>query len=185
MSDPRPTRSSQPITTRGLGRHFTSPLKKRDKKRSRLSAPIPGNASKRRKLDEELEALLATPFEPKRPPPTITIVDASVSPIFREEEPLEGSSMELEDFPVLSDGEDASHSTTAQNTRTTCPTARSISTCAGWKALIPTIVDPFLKYTAATVRQPLVALGPFLTSCTSSCQEQKVTAVLCLFFDRK
>ena len=182
MTDPRPTRSSQPITTRGLGRHFTSPLKKRDKKKSRLSAPVPGNASKRRKLDDELEALLATPSEPKRPLPTIT---ASVSSILQEEEPLEAPPMELEDLSVLSDGEDASHSTTAQNTRTTRPTARSISTCAGWKALIPTIVDPFLKYTAATVRQPLVALGPCLSSCTSSCQEQKVTAVLCLFFDRK
>ena len=185
MTDPRPTRSSQPITTRGLGRHFTSPLKKRDKKKSRLSTPVPGNASKQWKLEDELEALLATPFEPKRPPPTITIVDASVFPILREEELLEGSPMELEDLPVLSDGEDASHSTTAQNTHTTHPTARSISVCAGWKALNPTIVNPFLKYTAATVRQPLVALGPYLSSCTSSCQEQKVTAVLCLFFDRE
>ena len=185
MSDPRPTRLSQPITTRGLGQHFTSPLKKHDKKKSWLSAPVPGNVSKWRKLNDELEALLATPFEHKRPPPTITIVDASVSPILREEEPLEGSPMEPEDLPILSDGEDASHSTTAQNTHTTRPTARSISACAGWKALIPTIVNPFLKYTAATVRQPLVALGPCLSSCTSSCQEQKVTAVLCLFFDRK
>ena len=185
MSDPRPTHSSQPITTRGLGRHFTSPLKKRDKNKSRLSAPVPGNVSKRRKLNDELEALLVTPFEPKRPPPTITIVDVDVPLILREEELLEETSLELEDFPALSDGEDASHSTTAQNTRTTHPTARSISVCVGWKALIPTIVDPFLKYMAATVRQPLVALGPCLSSCTSNCQEQKVTAVLCLFFDRK
>ena len=86
MSDPRPTHLSQPITTRGLGRHFTSSLKKHDKKKSRLATPVPGNASKWQKLDDELEALLATPSEPKRLLPTIT---ASVSSILQEEEPLE------------------------------------------------------------------------------------------------
>ncbi|KIM64704.1 hypothetical protein SCLCIDRAFT_114545 [Scleroderma citrinum Foug A] len=72
-----------------------------------------------------------------------------------------------------------------QRVRTICPTTRSIAACAGWKALIPTIIDPFLKYTAATLCHPLVPLGSCLSSCTSSCQDQKLTAVLCLFFDCK
>ncbi|KIM56688.1 hypothetical protein SCLCIDRAFT_29357 [Scleroderma citrinum Foug A] len=104
--------------------------------------------------------------------------------LFHPDEPLEVPPMELDDMIVMSDGEDVSHGSTAQHIRTICPTPRSIAACAGWKALIPTIIDPFLKYTAATLRQPLVALGSRLSSCTSSCQEQKLTAVLCLFFDR-
>ncbi|KIM50930.1 hypothetical protein SCLCIDRAFT_144457 [Scleroderma citrinum Foug A] len=85
----------------------------------------------------------------------------------------------------MSDGEDASHGSTAQHIHTIRTTPTSIAACAGWKVLIPTIIDPFLKYTAATLCQPLVALGLWLSSCTSSCQEQKLTTVLCLFFDRK
>ena len=85
----------------------------------------------------------------------------------------------------MSDGEDASHGATAQHICTTCPATRSISACAGWKVLIPTIIDPFLKYTAATLHQPLVAVGSQLSLCMSSCQEQKLTMVLCLFFDCK
>ena len=86
---------------------------------------------------------------------------------------------------VMSDGEDVSHGSTAQHICTIHPTPRSIAACAGWKVLIPTIIDPFLKYTAAMLRQPLVALGSWLSSCTSSCQEQKLTMVLCLFFNHK
>ncbi|KIM62208.1 hypothetical protein SCLCIDRAFT_25141 [Scleroderma citrinum Foug A] len=56
--------------------------------------------------------------------------------------------------------------------------------CVDWKALIPTIINPFLKYTAAALGQPLAALGSRLSSCISNCQEQKLTTILCLFFDR-
>ena len=144
--------------------------------------PIPGHASKWQKLLDELHNLLAAPSEPNQPPSN-TVMAASL--ILQPEELLEAPPMEQEDLLVMSDGEDASHGATAQHIHTTCPTTRLISACAGWKVLIPTIIDPFLKYMAATLRQPLAAVGSQLSSCTSSCQEQKLTAVLCLFFDRK
>ena len=181
MLDPHPTCASQVITTRGLGRHYTSPRKPRDKKKSRMTMPVPGHASKQQKLLDKLHDLLAPPSEPKQPPCNTAM---AMSPILQPEEPLEAHPTELEDLLVMSDSEDVSHGTTVQHICTTRPTARSISACAGWKALIPTIVDPFLKYTAATLCQPLVALGPHLSLCTLSCQEQKLTAILCLFFDR-
>ena len=183
MSGRRSTRLSQPTTTRGLGRHFTSPIKSRDKKKRQLAVPVPGNAAKRKKLKDEIRALLAAPSELEQSPSS-TFVAAPPSPI-TQVEPLEASPMKVEDLPVLSDDEDASYSATTQHIQTPRFTARSTSACAGWKALIPTIVDPFLKYTAATFHQPLMSLGPRLSSCTSSCQEQRLTVVLCLFFDRK
>ena len=179
MLDPHPTCASQAITTRGLGRHYTSPRKPQDKKKSRMTVPVPGHASKQQKLLDKLHDLLAPPSEPKQPPCNTAM---AMSPILQPEEPLEAHPTELEDLLVMSDGEDVSHGTTVQHICTTRPTARSISACAGWKALIPTIVDPFLKYMAATLCQPLVALGPHLSLCTLSCQEQKLTAILCLFF---
>ena len=184
MSGRHSTRLSQPATTRGLGRHFTSPIKPHDKKKRQLAMLVPGNAVKWKKLEDEICALLVAPSELEQSPRS-TIVAAPSSPIIQVEEPLEAFPMEVEDLPVMSDDEDASHSATTQHMRTPCFTARSTSACAGWKALIPTIVDPFLKYTAAMFHQPLMSLGSWLSSCTSSCQEQKLTAVLCLFFDRK
>ena len=184
MSGRHSTRLSQPATTRGLGRHFTSPIKPHDKKKRQLAMPVPGNAVKWKKLEDEICALLVAPSELEQSPRS-TIVAAPSSPIIQVEEPLEAFPMEVEDLPVMSDDEDASHSATTQHMQTPRFTARSTSACAGWKALIPTIVDPFLKYTAAMFHQPLMSLGSRLSSCTSSCQEQKLTAVLCLFFDRK
>jgi len=64
-------------------------------------------------------------------PSSSTIVAASPSPILQEEELLEAPPMELEGLPVLSDGEDVSHSATAQHIRTPCRTIRSVSACAG------------------------------------------------------
>ena len=182
MLDSCPTHSSQAITTRGLGRHFTSPRKLQDKKKSWITMPVPGHASKRQKLLDELHNLLVTSSEPKKPASSTVM---AASPILQPDGLLEVPPMELEDLLVMSDGEGVSHGTTMQHISTTRPTARSISVCAGWKALIPTIIDPFLKYTAAMLRQPLAAVGSRLSSCTSSCQEQKLNAVLCLFFDCK
>ena len=153
-----------------------------------MTIPIPGHASKWQKLLDELQDLLAASSELKQLPSSTAMVASPIlqpDKLFHPDEPLEVPPMELDDMIVMSDSEDASHGSTAQHIRTIRPTPRSIAACAGWKVLIPTIIDPFLKYTAAMLRQPLVALGSWLSSCTSSCQEQKLTTVLCLFFDRK
>ncbi|KAI5998306.1 hypothetical protein EDD15DRAFT_2386945 [Pisolithus albus] len=64
-------------------------------------------------------------------------------------------------------------------------TVSSISLCASWQAVIRTIIDPFIKYTTATLGKPLPSLSSPLSSCTAHCREQKVTNLLCLFFDRE
>jgi len=186
MSVRHVTRSSQPVTTKGMGRHFTSPRKAWDKKKTRITASVPGHASKRQKLLDELGDLLtAQPSELK--PSLDSGIDAA-SPTLQTEETeelLEVFPMESEELPFAFDDEEMSCGATEECVRTSCPTNRSISECAAWKALIPAIIDPFLKYTAATLGQPLVMLGSWISSCISNCQEQKLTAVLCLFLDRK
>ncbi|KIM56425.1 hypothetical protein SCLCIDRAFT_29657 [Scleroderma citrinum Foug A] len=125
MSDPRPTRSSQAITTKGLGQHFTRPRKPRNKKR-------------------KLHDLLAASSEPKQSPST-----KAASPILQSDELLQPDEllevppMELEDMIVMSDVEDVSHGATTQRVCTICPTARSIAACAGWKG--GTVRDPFRR----------------------------------------
>jgi len=166
-----------------MGRHFTSPRKARDKKKSRTTVSVPGHASKRQKLLDELGDLLTA--QPSGLKPSLNSGVEAASPIHRPEELPEALQMEPEDMLFTFDDEDKSCDATEERVRTACPTTRSISMCAGWKSLIPTIVDPFLKYSAAALGQPLVALGSRISSCTSNCQEQKLTTVLCLFFDRK
>ena len=183
MSTHHVTRSSQPITTKGMGWHFTSPRKARDKKKSRITAAVPGHASKRQKLLDELGDLLST--QPSELMPSLNSGGEAASAAPRTEELPEALPMESEEILFTFDDEDMSCGATEQCDRTSCPTSRSIAVCAGWQALIPAIIDPFLQYTAAALGQPLVALGSQLSSCTSNCQEQKLTTVVCLFFDCK
>ncbi|KIM57310.1 hypothetical protein SCLCIDRAFT_28917 [Scleroderma citrinum Foug A] len=174
MSAPHATRSSQPITTKGLGWHFTSPRKPQNKKKSSNTLPIPGQAFKWQKLLNELNDLL----EARTSEPLLSGIAEAVSPLLQPEELLESSPTELEDISFIDDNQPCS--ATAEWTRTSCHTTSSISMYAGWKALIPIIIDPFLKYTAATLGQPLVTLGSRLHSCTSQCLEQKLTSILCV-----
>jgi len=148
-----------------------------------MAIPVPRNGSKWQKLLDELKDLL-TP-QPSDTKPSPSTIDQAASPIHELEEPPEALPMELDDASFTIDTEDESCSVSTECVHTVCPTARSISMCASWKALIPTLINPFLKYTASMLGQPLLALGSLLSSCSSGCQERKSTEILCLFFDRK
>ena len=177
MSAPHTTRSSQPITTKGLGWHFTSPRKPQNKKKSSNTLPIPGQAFKWQKLLNELNDLL----EAWTSEPLSSGIAEAVSPLLQPEELLESSPTEPEDISFIDD--DQPCSATVEWTCISCHTTSSISMYAGWKALIPIIINPFLKYTAAMLGQLLVTLGSRLHSCTLQCLEQKLTLILCLFLD--
>ncbi|KIK18070.1 hypothetical protein PISMIDRAFT_110183 [Pisolithus microcarpus 441] len=86
---------------------------------------------------------------------------------------------------MLDSEEELSGNATVEQTCTTHPTEKSISLCASWKAVIRTIIDPFIKYTTAMLGKPLPILGSPLSSCTALCQEEKVSNILCLFLDHK
>ncbi|KIK11505.1 hypothetical protein PISMIDRAFT_122552 [Pisolithus microcarpus 441] len=82
------------------------------------------------------------------------------------------------------DSEEVSSSNpTVKETRTTCPTEKSISSCASWEAVIQTMINPFVKYTTAMLGKPLPILGSPLSLCTAHCQEQKASNILCFFLD--
>ena len=183
MSARQISHSSQPITTKGMGRHFSSPRKQRDRMKSRTSAPVPGHAFKQQKLLDELHDLLVAQPSGPDPPPSST--PQAVSLIPESAELLEGAPMGPEDTLPTFDDEGVPCGPTMQRVRTSFPTARSTSMCDSWKAMILTIVDPFLNYTTATLGQPLVALRSPLAVCSAGCQDRKPTTILCLFLDHK
>jgi len=169
MSARQVSRSSQPITTKGMGRHFSSPRKQRDRMKSRTSAPVPGHAFKQQKLLDELHDLLAAQPSGPDPPPSST--PQTVSPIPEPAELSEDVPTEPDDTLPTFDDEGVPCGPAMQRVRTSFPTARSTSICDSWKAVIPTIVDPFLNYTTATLGQPLVALSSPLAACSAGCQD--------------
>ncbi|KAI6011172.1 hypothetical protein EDC04DRAFT_2959313 [Pisolithus marmoratus] len=61
MSASHVSQSSQPITTKGIGRHFSSPPKARNKKKTLVTVSVPVHAFKHQKLLDELASLLAPP----------------------------------------------------------------------------------------------------------------------------
>ncbi|KAG2156682.1 uncharacterized protein EDB93DRAFT_1238950 [Suillus bovinus] len=50
-----------------------------------------------------------------------------------------------------------------------------------WKALIPTLVDPHLKYSARTHGHPLAEICPVISACASSSCVQQRFSIVCLF----
>ncbi|KIJ20745.1 hypothetical protein PAXINDRAFT_37953, partial [Paxillus involutus ATCC 200175] len=52
-----------------------------------------------------------------------------------------------------------------------------------WKVLIPTLVAPFLQYTARTLGKPLGAISSMISLCNEPMCEQKRTKILCLLFN--
>ena len=147
------------VSTHHKSRHFTNP-RKVHVKNNQLPVPVLGHALRRQKLPDELN-VLASSSQPNQPSSS-TIIAASPSPILQEEELLEALQMELDAFPVLFDGEDASHSAITQHIRIIHRTARSTSGCAGWKA-------------CGSNGSPTFALGFRLSSCISSRQAQKLS----------
>ncbi|KAG1848710.1 hypothetical protein DFJ58DRAFT_662723, partial [Suillus subalutaceus] len=51
--------------------------------------------------------------------------------------------------------------------------------------LIPTLVDPQLKYHACTIGQGLEKTHKVISACATLTCAQKKTSLLCLFFDSK
>lgn len=178
MSARHASHLSQPITTKGTGLHFSSPRKARNKKKTSTAVNIPGRSFKHQKLLDELQDLLASP--PLEPGPSENHSFQAATHIPEPMEPQDSLQMELEDAFTFD-------TVTCDSAAVECVrTSRSTSSiCASWKVLLPTIIEPFINYTAATLGKPLSVLTSSLSSCIAHCQESKSTTVLCLCFNRK
>ncbi|KAI6026008.1 hypothetical protein EDC04DRAFT_2930447 [Pisolithus marmoratus] len=158
MSASHVSRSSQPITTKGMGRHFSSPRKARNKKKTLATVSVPVHAFKRQKLLDELASLLA-------PPPSesgLHVHSDATSPIHHPMEPPE--LIEPEEITV--DSEEASPADmTVKYTSIAHPsTKKSISLCESWHAVIRTIIEPFINCDCSTLPQTLISHGLFPTA---------------------
>ncbi|KAG1836378.1 hypothetical protein C8R48DRAFT_623287, partial [Suillus tomentosus] len=67
----------------------------------------------------------------------------------------------------------------------TIPDKSTDALYANWRKLIPTLVDPQLKYHARTLGQALEITHDVISACATLSCARNSTSILCLFFDSK
>ncbi|KAG1859382.1 hypothetical protein DFJ58DRAFT_840241 [Suillus subalutaceus] len=174
---PRRTRKAQ-LASSGLGSHFVSPRKARDKRKTQTYVELPGAETKRRRLLDAMERLLKPQHEESHPqllaqaPPSDTVTtehmdtdNLVVSEFHSDEQP----SLEISVSPVK---------------RRIVPDKSTNSLYKNWIALIPTLVDPVLQYFRRTQGKALENIHPVISACGKPSCTPKRTTMMCLFFDR-
>ena len=185
---PKPgTRRAQPVT-HGLGKHFESPRRPRDKTRTNAIVHVPGQASKCRYALARLAQLQSTTaadtFESCDHEPDSTDIPW-------EKDVVDDSVMDEEYVPSdtdynMQDGEpDIGETRATTSNRCIIPDPPAQRLYSNWRSLILTLIIPFLNYTSRTRGKPLPTFLPYISLCKQNDCERKVNKVLCLLFERE
>ncbi|KAG6374455.1 hypothetical protein JVT61DRAFT_4497 [Boletus reticuloceps] len=172
------TRAALPSTTTGLGQHFTSPRRACDPKKSQQYVTIPGCHNKRQRLLNRLEELLNHKND------LISHPDPGSSAGH-----LEDSKFPDDDPPrAFDDADDDTMFHTEDDDNVgdvqTIPAAQSYAPRQSekWKALIPTLIDPYLQYITRTMGKPTPMPTLTLSCCKRGCVPKSV-GLVCLYYD--
>lgn len=178
-----PSRGAQQVSS-GLGHHFVSPKKPRDKNKTQKGVELPGVRAKRRRLLARMEELMnpeskevGNDVHAAEPPEVVSTIDETdiiaeiPDPDFDIDTPVESPSGVLLDE--------------LRDKRRTVPDKSTDMLYTSWKALIPTLIEPHLKYSARTLATALVTTPNIISACATLSCPQKRTSIVCLFFDRK
>ncbi|KAI6025272.1 hypothetical protein BKA83DRAFT_4492027 [Pisolithus microcarpus] len=168
------TRAALSSTTTGLGHHFSSPRKARDKRKTQVHISIPGRNHKRQRLLKQLQDLL-NPTEQAK-------LETGHSPtVTTNPQPDTAGELELVDdteFEVSGDYDVPESSMPRPTVKKSSPS----TAFHNWQALIPTLVDVFLSYLTWTMGKPVSTPPSTMCHCVQAC-ETKTSVVVCLYFD--
>lgn len=193
MPPARHTRGTQP-TSMGLGHHFVSPKKARDPKKTQTLVHIPGINSKHQRLLDQMAALMQ---------PQVSTTETPTSTESQAPMDIEHTAGHVDDTlnydyddndyiaeEVAQPAQVASCPTNVPKVdlgrRCLLPNKMANNLYNAWKVLIPTLVDPHLKYSTRTHGCALPEVHPVISACAShtSCTHRQFS-IVCLFFDRK
>lgn len=193
------TRNAQ-ITTNGLGQHFESPKRPRDPKHTRTIVSVPIVEIRRRRLLarlNELQSCASKSAQSQEDIPQDGIIgeDVKVNNDIHYFDPTDADYVpsETEDLssalqpPEDDEVSDAHNKNFKTVERRILPDPPAQRLCASWKALIPTLIEPYQHYASSTLGKPLPTPPTSLSLCKDSKASclRKSSKVLCLFFDRK
>lgn len=170
---PAPTRGAQWISS-GLGQHFVSPKKPRDKKKTQKHVELPGAQAKRRQLQARMHQLMGP--EPKQTEVRAAVETVSQADAFAD--------IPDPDFEISSEPPFDVPAEEPQTKRRILPDKATDSLYSSWQTLIPFLVEPHLKYSARTLATALEITPNVISACATLSCPQKRTSIACLFFDR-
>jgi len=156
-----------PSTSSGMGQHFSSLKRQRDKRKTQTEVVIPGQSAKRQCLLQRLDDLLnrklpIPPFSVSNNP----LLDKNVEDASGDTDPIQYG-----DDPI---DEDIHHNSMP-----------SVATCwlyDNWTTVIPTIIESYLHYLAETIGKLLTSPDTALFGCHGGCKP-KPSSLLCLYFN--
>ncbi|KAG1901766.1 uncharacterized protein F5891DRAFT_1187233 [Suillus fuscotomentosus] len=165
-------------STWGLAKHFVSPCKSRDKRKTQTFVNIPGADVKHRQLALHMQALI----DPTSPDATVAaVLDSSSSnadvtmDILNDDNEWVYESDHNTPEPHLPSLSQCDISIEPQ--RRTLPDKASRKLYGTWTETIPTLIGPLLMYLARTVGQPLKKLDSIISACTTHSCTQKHTMI--------
>ena len=178
----QPTRGQQ-LATLGLGKVFSSPVKRSEKRKTTTYVVPLGQDIKHRRLEEKLRALESGLCLAKSEGSGVDKAKSEESSV--EAEIHEEVSNDLDELPgpdlVFDDIPSRSNSL---KPRRVLPDKSAHSLFRKWTQVIPGLISPYLSYVAAstaTVPRPPSSLQ---SVCWRGC-EGKISTILCLFQDRE
>ncbi|KAG1867477.1 hypothetical protein C8R48DRAFT_771969 [Suillus tomentosus] len=148
------TRKAQLILS-GLGQHFVSPRKTRDKRKTQTLVEFPGAELRRRRLLNQMQRLMNPTSSPTGHPPTAPgspSVEAEVNNMLDDLDFVDVGSVEVE-MSKESSSDMPSNSEILPQKRRILPDKSAEALYGNWRKVIPTLVDPQLKYYARTLSQ--------------------------------
>jgi hypothetical protein len=184
LTNSQNTRKAQ-IVCSGLGQHFVSPRKARDKRKTQTLVALPGAELKRRHLLVQMQCLMDPTSSQTVCPPCTTLGSPSG----------EADNMNIpNDFDFTGVKDQTSEEVFSErrtdieaSPRKWCilPNKSTDTLYANWQKLIPTLIDPQLSYYARTLGQALEKTHNVISACGTHTCAHKRTNMLCLFFDSK
>lgn len=186
---PRPDTCHAQVTFGGLGKHFESPQRPRDKHKTQQHVEIAGHSAKCHRLAAHLEQLHS---EVPCSPPSIETFADQLDDEFAYENHFDSNDQEFilsnsESHQVVGDTQLLEATSGAQSLVRKCvlPDIFAEHLCSSWKTIIPTLIQPYLQYVAQTLGKPLPLFSLAIALCGQSQCTRKPVNILCLLFNRK
>jgi len=159
-----------PSTTMGMGQHFLTPKKQRNKKKTQTCVVLLGQSAKWQCLLQHLNDLFNN--KPSCKPPL------SPSSVHLLEYGIVNPSSPVDDTTFLTD--EPSHE---DNNDFSVPGGNTVDQLSySWSMVIPTITESYLHYLTVSIGKPLSAHDMSLCHCQGDC-EPKHSTLLCLYFN--
>jgi CxC1 like cysteine cluster associated with KDZ transposases len=166
------------LTTSGLGKHYTSPTKARDKRKSGKRVIPLGNATKHRLLLQKLESLRKKPqTDQDEPEGSMGWEDLSDSIDQSMDIDPDAGIHEALQAPKLG-------TTEPERERAKLSVGPSLWLHASWAEVLPGLLSPLLEYISSSVGIVIPPADDLHAECALSCVP-KHTKILCLYFDRE